>query len=84
MKETELHETVASLAALLKQTTQKRLVWPEGVNKSDHSKYPLDNFGLPVSNYEIIEPAVEYHNVLFSPEQVETIKRKFLKLVEEL
>lgn len=84
MTETEIHETVSSLASLLKHTTEKRLVWPEGVNKSEHSKYPLDNFGMPIHDYKMIEPTVEYHNVLFSPEQVETIKRKFLKLLDQI
>jgi hypothetical protein len=85
MKQQEIHETVASLAGLLKQTTEKRLVWPEGAKINKPSRdIGGDNAEIPLSDYAIIEPTVEYHNVLFSPEQVEMIKRKFLKLVDLL
>ena len=96
MKEKEKHETVAELAALLRHTTQKRFVIdPSLTSNMKLNGSPIEPCRIPSTierSYqslisgpeEEIELEVEYHNILFTPEETEMIKRKFLKLVDQL
>lgn len=62
MDKTEHYSAVSEIAALLRDTTKKRLIMNESLDF----------------------PEAEYYNVLFSKEELQMIKNRFLKLVETL
>lgn len=78
MNEKEKSETIGHLSELLRSTTDKRLVFKDTRTTEAIISDFKDGVGF------CTQPEIEYFNTVFSPEEVNTLKRKLLKLVEEL
>lgn len=88
MTNAQKSEVIIALCGLLKETTQKRLVVKTGDLLKDVPPVELtaeevyDKFIRSSTTFQKSE--VEYYNTIFSEEEVNTLKRKLLKLTQEL
>ena len=85
MEETEKLRAISEIAALLREATEKTLVIRDPV----HNNAMMQKLSLITGETYPEETGartedIVYSNRLFSPDEHETVKRKFLKLLHSL